>query len=216
MTTAPLTPARVGEIMEMVIAKGDLGRLSPAERGKYYVRVCESVGLNPMTRPFEYLSLNGRLVLYARKDCTDQLRSLYGISVVDMHEGERGDIHVVTVKVCNAAGRTDMAKGAVPIGSLKGEALANALMKAETKAKRRATLSICGLGFLDETEVEDISPSAKGPPPPDMVPPPPPPGPTSSMEDDEIPQDEDEKEEWNEAFEDGGDEAHRGKTGEPA
>ncbi len=28
-------------------------------------------------------------------------------------------------------------------------------MKCETKAKRRATLSICGLGFLDETEIED-------------------------------------------------------------
>ena len=29
-------------------------------------------------------------------------------------------------------------------------------MKAETKAKRRVTLSICGLGMLDETEVETI------------------------------------------------------------
>jgi hypothetical protein len=29
-------------------------------------------------------------------------------------------------------------------------------MKGETKAKRRATLSICGLGFLDETEIETI------------------------------------------------------------
>ena len=29
-------------------------------------------------------------------------------------------------------------------------------MKAETKAKRRVTLSICGLGMLDETEVESI------------------------------------------------------------
>jgi hypothetical protein len=29
-------------------------------------------------------------------------------------------------------------------------------MKAETKAKRRVTLSICGLGFLDETEVETL------------------------------------------------------------
>jgi hypothetical protein len=29
-------------------------------------------------------------------------------------------------------------------------------MKAVTKAKRRATLSVCGLGFLDETEVQDI------------------------------------------------------------
>jgi hypothetical protein len=32
----------------------------------------------------------------------------------------------------------------------------NALMKAVTKAKRRVTLSICGLGMLDETEVETI------------------------------------------------------------
>jgi hypothetical protein len=61
-------------------------------------------------------------------------------------------------------GRTDAAKGAVNISGLKGEALANALMKAETKAKRRATLSICGLGFLDETEVEDIPASAKDSP----------------------------------------------------
>ena len=30
------------------------------------------------------------------------------------------------------------------------------MLKAVTKAKRRTTLSICGLGMLDETEVEDI------------------------------------------------------------
>ena len=30
------------------------------------------------------------------------------------------------------------------------------MMKAETKAKRRVTLSICGLGVLDETEVENV------------------------------------------------------------
>ncbi len=35
-----------------------------------------------------------------------------------------------------------------------------------TKAKRRVTLSICGLGWLDETEVESIPASAKRPAPP--------------------------------------------------
>jgi len=30
-------------------------------------------------------------------------------------------------------------------------------MKAETKAKRRGTLSICGLGMLDESELETIA-----------------------------------------------------------
>jgi len=44
----------------------------------------------------------------------------------------------------------------VPLGTLKGDALASALMKAETKAKRRVTLSIAGLGWLDETELATI------------------------------------------------------------
>jgi hypothetical protein len=36
---------------------------------------------------------------------------------------------------------------------------ANAMMKAETKAKRRLTLSLAGLGWMDETEV-DTDPNA--------------------------------------------------------
>jgi hypothetical protein len=44
----------------------------------------------------------------------------------------------------------------VPLGNLRGEALANALMRAETKAKRRVTLSIAGLGWLDETELDTM------------------------------------------------------------
>ena len=62
-----------GDIVEAVIAKGDLSKLTPGERTQYYVQVCESVGLNPLTKPFEYITLNGKLVLYARKDCTDLL-----------------------------------------------------------------------------------------------------------------------------------------------
>jgi hypothetical protein len=58
-------------------------------------------------------------------------------------------------------GRTDESLGAVSLVGLEGEALANSLMKAETKAKRRVALSICGLGMLDETEVEAI-PSGSG------------------------------------------------------
>jgi hypothetical protein len=63
---------------------------------------------------------------------------------------------VVTAKAANGDGRTDEEIGAVPIAGLKGGDLANALMKAQTKAKRRVTLSLCGLGWLDETELETI------------------------------------------------------------
>ena len=144
------------EIMETVLVKGDLSKLTVEERNTYYFRLCESVGLNPLTQPIEYINLNGKLRLYAKKDCTDQLRAIHKVSVTDMSEAEREGVYIVTSKVANAEGRTDMAKGAVNIAGLKGESLANAIMKAETKAKRRATLSICGLGILDETEVEDI------------------------------------------------------------
>lgn len=148
-----------GAIVERVVINGDLAALRPDERIVYYRAVCESVGLNPLTRPFEYIKLDGRLTLYARKDATDQLRRLHGVSITDVQQQTIEDLFLVTVKAATADGRTDSDTGAVTIGHLQGNAKANALMRAITKAKRRVTLSICGLGWLDETELETI-PSA--------------------------------------------------------
>lgn len=166
--------ASPGEIMESVIVRGDLAKLQPEERAKYYSTVCQSIGLNPLTKPFEYITLNGKLTLYARKDATDQLRSLRGVSVVIVSRERVEDVYVVTARATTSDGRSDESIGAVAIGNAKGEALANALMKAETKAKRRVTLSICGLGMLDETEVESIpaahvAPAPAGLPPTDEI-----------------------------------------------
>lgn len=155
-----------GALIESVIVKGDLERLSPEQRTQFYVRVCESVKLNPLTKPFEYIKLNGKLTLYAKKDATDQLRQIHNISVTDLTESERDGVLVVTAKVQNGEGRTDISKGAVALGNASGDTLANLIMKCETKAKRRATLSICGLGILDETELETIPDAAKGNGPP--------------------------------------------------
>lgn len=162
MTQALVTTAQapLSEKLEQVLIAGDLKSLSTEERVDYYNRVCSSVGLNPLTRPFEYLQLNGRLLLYARKDATDQLRQLHRVSVHDMTMQILNEVYVVRACFTDSTGRTDEATGAVPIANLKGEALANAYMKAETKCKRRGTLSICGLGMLDETEVDSI-PGAK-------------------------------------------------------
>lgn len=142
--------------LEKVLVGGDLAALSPVERMDYYRAVCQSVGLNPLTRPFEYIVLNKKLTLYARKDCTDQLRSIHGVSIKLVDSAQVGDCYRVRAKATNGYGRTDESTGVVPIGNLQGEALANAMMKAETKAKRRVTLSICGLGFLDDSEIDAI------------------------------------------------------------
>jgi uncharacterized metal-binding protein len=114
------------------------------------------VGLNPLTKPFEYISLNGKLTLYATRGCTDQLRALRRIEVHKLERERADDLAIVTAYGRDHTGRQDSAIGAVNILNLKGEALANALMKAETKAKRRLTLSLAGLGLLDEIEAESI------------------------------------------------------------
>jgi len=153
-----LAKAGIAETLEKVVVQGDLSQLTPAERVQYYRAVCESLGLNPLTRPFDYIVLNGRLTLYARKDATDQLRRIHGISVqiVSREFVEPLGLYVVTARATDATGRTDEAVGAVHVQGLKGEALANAIMKAETKAKRRVTLSLVGLGWTDESEVDSI------------------------------------------------------------
>lgn len=143
--------------IEAALVEGDLSKLSTEDRITYYTRMCDSVGLNPTTKPFEYLKLNGKLVLYARKDCTDQLRSLRKVSIAIVARENVGDVYVVTARATLPDGRTDESTGAVACAGLRGDNLANALMKAETKSKRRVTLSICGLGILDESEVETVS-----------------------------------------------------------
>lgn len=144
------------DIIASVVLNGDISKLSPEDQVKYYDMFCRSLGLNPVTQPFDIIILNGKKRLYAKKDATEQLRKINGVSILDMQKQNINDLYVVTVKAQDKTGRTDISTGAVNIKGLSGDALANAIMKAETKAKRRATLSICGLGILDETELETI------------------------------------------------------------
>jgi hypothetical protein len=155
LTTTSETPAA---LLEKVVIGGDLSKLQAPERLRYYGDVCRSVGLNPLTQPFEYITLNGKLRLYAKRDCTDQLRKLHSVSVRIAARDLIGNIYVVTAQAKDKHGREDESTGAVNISGKSGDDLANAYMKAETKAKRRVTLSICGLGLLDESEVSDIDP----------------------------------------------------------
>tara|TARA_R100000365_G_scaffold2800_1_gene8714 strand:+ start:294 stop:1148 length:855 start_codon:yes stop_codon:yes gene_type:complete len=142
--------------LENVLISGDLSKLSAADRMGYYQAVCNSLGLNPLTKPFDYITLNGRLQLYALKAATDQLREKHNISIVITNKEMVDDIYVVTAMATMPDGRTDTDDGAVSVSGLRGEAHANALMKTVTKAKRRVTLSISGLGMLDESEAETI------------------------------------------------------------
>jgi hypothetical protein len=143
-------------VIESIVVKGDLSGLNQTQKVAYYNFRCQQAGLDPAAKPFDLLTLNGKQVLYANASCTQQLCAIHKLSTQVVHRERMDDIYIVSVRVTGADGRVSENQGAVAIGHLKADALANAVLKATTKAIRRAVLSHVGLGMLDETEAETI------------------------------------------------------------
>lgn len=148
------------EIVQKLVIDGDCSRMDENQKVQYMKYRCEQLGIDLAEKPFEFMKLNGKLVMYALKACTDALCRVRKLKREVMSREKVEDVYMVTARVTDESGRYDESIGVVSVGGLKGDALANAIMKAETKAKRRAVLSLCGLGMLDETELETIPKSA--------------------------------------------------------
>lgn len=144
------------DAVEALVIGGDLAKLSAEQRVVYFRRVCASLGLNPLTKPFSYIVLNNKLTMYATRDAADQLRKRDNVSIDILSRKIEGDLYTVTARASTPDGRHDECAGIVCIAKLAGSDLANACMKAETKARRRVTLSLCGLGF-DDTDADDAA-----------------------------------------------------------
>jgi hypothetical protein len=144
------------KVIESIVMNGDLSKLQPAQKVAYYNYRCSQAGLDPAAKPFDLLKLNGKEILYANAQCTQQLCAIHKLSTQVTHREKMDDIYLVSVRVTGADGRLSENQGAVAVAHLKGDALANAVLKATTKAIRRAVLAHCGLGMLDETEAETI------------------------------------------------------------
>src|SRR6266850_8319031 len=117
-TSTAIVPAQqalsIPEAIEKVLIVGDLSALTPTDRVDYYKRVCNSLGLNPLTMPFSYILFResdggpAKLSLYANKSCTEQLRKIHGVSVVPpLRRSRNADIVTVEADVRDRAGRTD-------------------------------------------------------------------------------------------------------------
>lgn len=145
-----------GSTLVALITSGDMSGLDDGKKVAYYKARCEAAGLDPRTAPFQFIRLQGKEILYATKGATDQLCKVHRISVDVLEQKTEGDLRVVLVRAKTGDGRHTDELGVVPVAGLKGGDLANALMKALTKAKRRAILSLCGLGMMDETELETV------------------------------------------------------------
>ncbi len=149
-------PTSILQIISSIVLNGDMSKMNEQQKVDYYIYRCKALAIDPASKPFDVLNLNGKIVLYANKSCTDQLCLNRGISRHIVSSEVRGDIYIVVARATDASGRSDESTGAVSIKGLGGDALANAIMKTETKAKRRAVHSFCGTGMLDESEIETI------------------------------------------------------------
>jgi hypothetical protein len=129
------------KVIESIVMNGDLSKLQPAQKVAYYNYRCSQAGLDPAAKPFDLLKLNGKEVLYANAQCTQQLCAIHKLSTQVTHREKMDDIYLVSVRVTGADGRLSENQGAVAVAHLKGDALANAVLKATTKAIRRAVLA---------------------------------------------------------------------------
>ena len=147
-TTMDTLPRVSQEDIERALTIGDLAKMPPEVRIRYYVATCASAGLNPMTQPFTPMKNQaGQVVLYANKEAAEQLRKRDRISIRILSREKDDGLYIVTVAASTPDGRCEESQGIIEIANLKGTNLANAMMKCETKAKRRVTMALCGLGF---------------------------------------------------------------------
>lgn len=145
-------------LLSAVAAGKDTRQLTGAQRRALLASLHHQLGLNPLSGAVMFLLTNGRETLYVKKEGTDQIarrekltrETLKGPCVETM-EG----VKVVICQVCvkHPDGRAETCTATLPFSA---GGLVNDLMKVETKAKRRATLSLCGLGMLAEDEIETI------------------------------------------------------------
>ena len=152
-TTLSTLPRVSTEDIEQALTIGDLAKMPPEVRIRYYCATCASAGLNPMTQPFTPMKNQaGQVVLYANKEAAEQLRKRDRISIRILSREKDDGLYIVTVAASTPDGRCEESQGIIEITNLKGTALANAMMKCETKAKRRVTMALCGLGFPMDDE----------------------------------------------------------------
>lgn len=156
LTTQRNTPQSA---IERVILRGDLNNLTEIERLQFNFAMCRSLGLNPLTYPIDYISHKGKMTPYVNAIGVAQLREIHGISVKIVRSQKDDEFIYTTAEAKNRDGRSEESTAIVPIvdnygKKLKGQDKANAIMKCETKAKRRATLALCGIPWADSGNIK--------------------------------------------------------------
>lgn len=148
--------------IDAIVMTGDLTKLNEQQRLVHYKNVCDFMEIDPRTQPLAYINCddpNGgrRLILYALRAATDQIRRNKKIKITKLYKELTEDVVTYFCEGEDKDNITEISTGSIAVKGKRGADLANAFMAAETKAKRRMTLAFSGSGLLDETEIADIN-----------------------------------------------------------
>lgn len=168
LTQTDQPPAIAPEIVSSIILRGDLSGLSEAQLTEYMVYRSRASGLDPACQPFIVLpGQDGKKQLYATKEAAAQLNQNRELSPEVSKEEWLLDntVYKVTYKVKEGVRTTEDCGAVALVVYQKGTqnrpgeyvkmspaGVADAIMKAHTKAKRRAILSHCGIGTNDKED----------------------------------------------------------------
>ncbi len=160
---SPMGQIDLGKMLEVITTR-NICSLTEIQRAKYYIAVCLSLRLNPVTKPLDYIkNKDGGLTLFVNQIGAAQLRQELNITVEIISRTFQDDMYVVVARA-KMGDRTDESLGVVPIKGLEPKHKANAMMKAETLAKRRVTVSICGLNVDESQSGQEIKSQFYDPP----------------------------------------------------
>lgn len=168
MTTEVFTKEEVADVLssdstpsfqkaELALMRGDLRGLTKGQIAEVVEGLARDAGLNPALSPIDVIpTREGRLVPYINAKGAAALRRLHGLEVtaIDLVK-ERAGLVVLRCILRRPDGTTDMAYGAADWREDRPADEARAWMVAETRAKRRATMSAVGIfleGPSDEVE----------------------------------------------------------------
>lgn len=158
-----MSPGMAEMIADMEAKSGDPGDMNHKQRAAYVSDVCRMLKLNPLTRPAQFIRLSGKWVLYLTRTATDQLAARYNLNRKTIVQPHIADIMGTKLAMCVVEVTLPNGRSETAMATLSIADPPNLLMKVESKAKRRATLSILGLGVLCEDEAEDASDASQGP-----------------------------------------------------
>jgi hypothetical protein len=165
-------PDELAKIQSTAVASffetGDISGMSASQQVQYYCELAQSLGLNPLFKPFDALNLQGKKVLYANRGATDALARAQNVKRECVSEPRVVSLPSPTgtgeVKIVMCRYRATLPNGRAEerTATVIYRDPANDFMKCETKAARRATLAVLGIGVLDESELDSI-PGARVP-----------------------------------------------------